>query len=272
MLTTTVDGLWVLQVLCRTERLAPELGLRPHLPSAETAAIALAHPMAAELRDAGVINADGEVDEPVREWLAVLDQRHVALLLYAQHPRRSSPERILLAVYANWWVALERCDHVVRLSGVGMATGGGEASRGENASRVISAQIDRLLGPMPAAPMRSATIDTEELLRSVTDERTLRRYLAAQRCDPEQIMILTMAADITRCPQASLVVIHPRARGSRMESGAVTIMDTPRGRVLAEHIHRDGRQWMIVGPGSPSAIAAAIPTILHRSTTEEVSR
>ena len=35
VLTTTLDGLWVLQVLSGIESLAPELGLRPVLPSAE---------------------------------------------------------------------------------------------------------------------------------------------------------------------------------------------------------------------------------------------
>ena len=36
MLTTTIDGLWVLQVLTGIEVLAPEMGLRPILPSVET--------------------------------------------------------------------------------------------------------------------------------------------------------------------------------------------------------------------------------------------
>ena len=38
MLTTTIDGLWVLQILAGIEVLAPELGLRPILPSFETSA------------------------------------------------------------------------------------------------------------------------------------------------------------------------------------------------------------------------------------------
>jgi hypothetical protein len=35
MLTMTIDGLWVLQVLTGIEVVAPELGLRPHFPSVE---------------------------------------------------------------------------------------------------------------------------------------------------------------------------------------------------------------------------------------------
>ena len=62
VLTTTVDGLWVLQVLTGIEVLAPELGLRPILPSVETLQLALAHPIAAELRNAGVIDEAGTVD------------------------------------------------------------------------------------------------------------------------------------------------------------------------------------------------------------------
>ena len=52
VLTTTLDGLWVLQVLSGIESLAPELGLRPVLPSAEPRESALAHPIAAELQAA----------------------------------------------------------------------------------------------------------------------------------------------------------------------------------------------------------------------------
>ena len=123
MLTTTVDGLWVLQVLSGIEVLAPELGLRPHLPSVETERMALAHPVAAELRAAGVITDSGEVDGPVLEWLTVLSRRDVALLVYAQTPvHETEPERVLLARFAQWWVALERSGIAVRIGGVGMAT------------------------------------------------------------------------------------------------------------------------------------------------------
>ncbi|HET9874892.1 MAG TPA: ESX secretion-associated protein EspG, partial [Mycobacterium sp.] len=65
MLTTTVDGLWALQVLTGIETLAPELGLRTILPSVETKQLALASPIAAELRSAGVIDDSGVVDPTV---------------------------------------------------------------------------------------------------------------------------------------------------------------------------------------------------------------
>lgn len=48
-----LEGLWVLQVLTGIEVTAPEMGLRPHLPSVEPKHKALAHPVTAELRAAG---------------------------------------------------------------------------------------------------------------------------------------------------------------------------------------------------------------------------
>ena len=86
MLTTTIDGLWVLQILAGIEVLAPELGLRPILPSFETAHKALAHPIAAELRAAGVIDEAGTVDSVVVEWMTVLSRRDVALLIQVRNP------------------------------------------------------------------------------------------------------------------------------------------------------------------------------------------
>lgn len=44
MLTTTVDGLWVLQAITGVEQTCPELGLRPMLPRLDTPERALGHP------------------------------------------------------------------------------------------------------------------------------------------------------------------------------------------------------------------------------------
>lgn len=54
MLTTTVDGLWVLQAVTGVEQTCPELGLRPLLPRLDTAERALRHPVAAELMAVGL--------------------------------------------------------------------------------------------------------------------------------------------------------------------------------------------------------------------------
>ncbi|WP_167108372.1 ESX secretion-associated protein EspG [Mycobacterium sp. DL592] len=268
MLTTTVDGLWVLQVLSGIEVLAPELGLRPHLPSVETEQLALAHPVADELRAAGVITDSGGVDEAVLEWLTVLSRRDVALLVYAQTPaHETEPERVVLARFAQWWVALERNGIMVRLSSAGTATSE------ESAGVLITAQIDRLCGQMKPAALRPVTLDTAELLAAVHDRASLRTFLMDKRLDGDQIATLTLAADTDRSAQASVVAIQAGVAGgparSHIDQGAVTIIDTPQGRLVSEHVSRGGTSWMIVSPGSAGNIASAVQKMVRRLPAED---
>lgn len=81
MLTTTVDGLWVLQAVTGVEQTCPELGLRPLLPRLDTAERALRHPVAAELMAVGALDQAGNADPMVREWLTVLLRRDLGLLV-----------------------------------------------------------------------------------------------------------------------------------------------------------------------------------------------
>jgi hypothetical protein len=271
MLTTTLDGLWVLQVLTGIEVLAPELGLRPHLPSVESTQMALGHPIAGELIDAGVIDAAGSVDETVLEWLTVLSRRDIALLLYVQTPTAAEapnePERVLLARFAQWWVSLERNGIQVRLSGIGTAT------TEQSAGMLINSQIERLCGQMSPAALKPVTIDVAELLAAVRDPASLRSYLVEQRFDGEQVGTLMLAADKRRSAQASVVAIQsgmPTGPARmQIQPGAVTIIDTPQGRLVSEHVTRGGKTWMIVSPGSSANIASAVLTMMRNLPAHE---
>lgn len=134
MLTATIDGLCVLQVLAGIEVVAPELGLRPTLPRVETTQMALAHPVAAELRAHGVIDAAGTVDQTVLEWLTVLVRRDIALLLRVQAPHHDGAQAVL-ARFAQWWVVLERSGEVLRIGGAGSAASDPPMSRGWRSDR-----------------------------------------------------------------------------------------------------------------------------------------
>jgi len=263
VLTTTIDGLWLLQVLSGTEVLAPELGLRPYLPSVETARMALDHPVAGELRAAGVITDGGTVDDTVLDWLAVLSRRDVALLMYVQTPTKDV-DRVLLARFAQWWVALERCGGMVRLSGVGVAT------NEQSAAILLSIQIERLCGAMAPAALRPVTLDLATLVTTVAGGESLRAFLTAGNLDSEQITILTLAADPERSAQASLVAIQSGISADPViDSGTVTVIDTPAGRLLTERTTRDGKSWMIAGPGSATTIASAVATMMRRLPAQE---
>ncbi|HNM86053.1 MAG: ESX secretion-associated protein EspG [Mycobacterium sp.] len=267
MLTTTLDGLWVLQVLSGIESLAPELGLRPVLPSAEPRESALAHPIAAELQAAGAISADGTVDPVIVEWLTVLSRRDVALLMYISTPADSAMVGVLLARFAQWWVAIERAEEIVRIGPAGAATAEGSAIA------VIRGQIERLLGTLEPAPIRPATIDAGDLVAHVTSPDTLRVFLDGQRLEPEQIRALMLATDTGRSASASIVALQSGAEGApgriHVEHGSVTIYDTPEGRLLVEHAPSGGRKWMIVSPGSVANITTAINGMLRRLPARE---
>jgi hypothetical protein len=262
MLTTTIDGLWVLQVLSRIEVLAPELGLRPYLPSVETARMATDHPVADRLRDVGAINANACVDETLLEWLSVLSRRDSALLIYSQHATSNGGyQRALLARFAQWWVRLERFDDVVRLSDLGIATSE------QSADLLISGEIANCFGDTSPAVFRPVTIDVEVMLQTVTDDASLQRFLTDQGADRDQARALASAADSTTSVHASFVALKSayscHASRSLVESGVVTVIDTPSGRFVCEHVIRGGRHWMIVSPGSAGDIASAVLKMMH---------
>jgi hypothetical protein len=269
MLTTSVDGLWALQVLTGIEVVAPELGLRPIFPSMETPEVALAHPIAAELRTAGVIDDSGTVDPTVVEWLTVLARRDVGVVINVRTPDMAeTPAAAILARFAQWWVIMERSEDVVRISGAGTSTAEGTASA------VITTQVERLCGSNSPAPLRPVTLDADALMSSVTSDATMRTFLATQRLDSDQLQILLMAADPRRSAQASLVALQSgietgRPTRTRIEQSVVTIIDTPEGRLVAEHVPASGKKWMVVAPGDASNIATAVQRMMRRLPANE---
>lgn len=268
MLTTSLDGLWVLQAVTGIEQLCPELGLRPLLPRLDTAERALRHPVAEELTGIGVLDGQGEADPMIREWLTVIMRRDIALMLNLNFPGRPyrDPQhltRVSISRFASWWVVLERHDQEVRLYPAGKATD--QAAAGD----LLVGQIERLCGVTDAAPLRPITLDTKELLARVHDQAGLRKYLAAQQLDLDQQRIVTMAADPELSGHADIVAIQPGAGPedlARMAIGdtSVLISDTPAGRVCVANIDNGGRRYQIVSPGTRADVANAILRLIAR--------
>ncbi|OMC53754.1 secretion protein EspG [Mycobacterium sp. IS-2888] len=263
MLTTTLDGLWALQVLSGIEVLAPELGLRPHLPSVERKHMALQHPVAAELLAAGVIDETGAVDSTVLEWLTVVSRRDIGLIIYFRLPDDDDPPKVLLARFAQWWVAMERSADIVRLSGAGITSSEGSANA------ALNAQIERLCGSNTAASLRPVTLDAEAMRAAATSLDELRRFCRKQDLEPDQLHMLELAADPARSAQASIVAIQAGVDTGRptrtfVDQGGVTIIDTPEGRLVVEQVSAAGKQWTIIAPGTKSHIASAINHMVRR--------
>lgn len=262
MLTTTVDGLWVLQAVTGVEQTCPELGLRPMLPRLDTPERALSHPAAAELVAAGALDEAGNVDPMIREWLTVLLRRDLGLLVMIGVPGRE-PTRASICRFATWWVVLERHGDLVRLYPAG--TAGNEAS----ASDLLVGQIERLCGVAEAAPLRPVTLDTEQLLNSVRDAASLRTFLLEQRLDADQLQMVLMAADPARSAQANIVGLQAGVGPDELAriavgDSTVSIVDTPAGRICIESVTSGQRQYQILSPGSRSDIGGAVQRLIRR--------
>ena len=261
MLTTTVDGLWVLQAVTGVEQTCPELGLRPLLPRLDTAERAMRHTIASELIAAGALDAAGNVDPMIREWLTVLLRRDLALLVTIAAPGRE-PTRASICRFASWWVVLERHDELVRLYPAGTAND--EAV----AAQLVVGQVERLCGVAEAAPLRPVTVDTQQLLESVRDPAGLREFLIGQRLDAEQLHIVTMAADPARSAQATIVALQAGIGPedlARIAVGdsAVAIVDTQAGRVCVETLTSGRRRYQVLSPGSRSDIGGAVQRLIR---------
>ena len=268
MLTTTLDGLWALQVLTGIEVLSGELGLRPHLPSVEPKRVALDHPVAAELRAAGVIDELGVVDSTVVEWLTVLSRRDIGLVVHFRTPGDDEPARALLARFAQWWVAMERSADLIRISGAGIASTEGAASA------ALAAQIERLCGANDPASLRPVTLDAEAMRAAATDQQSLNAWFEKQGLDRDQVHMLELAADPERSAQASIVATQSGVDTGRptrihVEPGSVTIIDTPEGRLVSEQVCSAGTNWMIIAPGNTSNIVKAINEMMRRLPAEQ---
>ena len=261
MLTTTVDGLWVLQAVTGVEQLCPELGLRPLLPKLETPEFALRHPVVPDLVACGALDEAGNPDPMIREWLTVLLRRDLGLLVNIGVPGRD-PTRAAICRFATWWVVLERHGDLVRLYPAGTASD--EAA----ATELVVGQVERLCGVAEAAPLKPVTVDTEELLESVRDAASLRSFLLRQNLDVDQLHIVTMAADPARSAHANIVALQAgvgpetTARFTIGDS-TVAIVDTSAGRVCVEGVISGGRRYQVISPGSRSDIGAAVQRLIR---------
>jgi len=261
VLTTTVDGLWVLQAVTGVEQLCPELRLRPLLPKLETPEFALRHPVVPDLVACGALDEAGNADPMIREWLTVLLRRDLGLLVNIGVPGRD-PTRAAICRFATWWVVLERHGDLVRLYPAGTASD--EAA----ATELVVGQVERLCGVAEAAPLKPVTVDTEELLESVRDAASLRSFLLRQNLDVDQLHIVTMAADPARSAHANIVALQAgvgpetTARFTIGDS-TVAIVDTSAGRVCVEGVISGGRRYQVISPGSRSDIGAAVQRLIR---------
>ncbi|HSS26107.1 MAG TPA: ESX secretion-associated protein EspG, partial [Mycobacterium sp.] len=175
---------------------------------------------------------------------------------------------VLLARFAQWWVAVERSADLVRISGAATASNEGTASS------AVNVQIERLCGTNTPAALRPVTLDADAMRGAATSQESLHAFLTRHGLEPDQLHMLKLATDPVRSAQASIVAIQSgvdtgRPTRTYIEQGAVTIIDTPEGRLVVEQVCTAGKNWMIVAPGTKSHIASAISHLVRRLPADQ---
>lgn len=262
-LTTSLDGLWALQVMCGVERVCPELGLRPHDPRTEPPQLAASLPVVSELVEQRAITADGDsafmVDKPIVDWLTVLSRREVALtmLIHQSGQQSDLPRRVALCRRGKWWVSLSVFDNdTVCMQPMGVAT------CADAAARLIEREISAVCGTCEPAAFKPLTVPTGRL-RSCRAVRDVQQLMIDAGADVDQLRAGLALSNSGTSAQASVCAFEQGQNALPVVSShVVTIADTPLGRIMIKNITRDREQWTIIFPGISHRITIALRELL----------
>lgn len=259
-LSTTTEGLWLLQALCGVETLPAILVTRPFVADVGPPA---SHPGIDTLVQAGAILTGDhrEVHPQIRQWLDTLGAPDLALgaMIERRDPAGGAPRhlRVAIARRAAMTVAATRHADDVTIETLGAVPN----------LRALLARLLPLCGP-PTAPADFDTImvPTPDLLDGlasvVRGDHTPKVALARLGLSAAQQRVLTAAADHPLM-EMSLGVIRHDTSGDHVGIAAVAVTDTVEGRVVTGPVRSDSGQWWTrIAPGTLAAGAAALTNLL----------
>lgn len=251
-LTTTCEGLWLLQALCGVETLPSVLVLRPFVADADPPA---GHPGIATLEESGAIVA-GAVHPQIRVWLETLGAPDVVLACMVS--RGDAHLRVAVARRDAMTVAASRHGDDIMVENVGAVP----------SMRSLLARLLPLCGPdTEPAEFKPIMVPTADLMdglaQVVRGDHTPAVVLGRLGLDPDQRRIVTAAADHPDM-QLSIAVVRHDEHGDHVGIAAVTVSDTDAGRIVSGPVRSDsGAWWTMITPGTLDAGAHALETLLQ---------
>lgn len=285
-LTTSPAGIWVLQALLGVETMPVTLGLRPYIPSIDSGptvmTVAGERPLTqtaeyASLVAAGVIDADGRVDDAVRDWMAVVGRPEREVAVAIRRPATECgetpliEERTLSVCRRGRWLAMiaRNGDEVV-LAPIGEAT-----SSDEQVALIVDVVIHAFGDAAPAAidgvnlpttALRAATDGAQgsgefparggsgEFPARGGDRWALATALARLGLSPDQVAALAAGLRLDESAMAVVSIIdHGITRTVHPE--VLGVYDTDYGRFsLTNTTAPDGSAWTSIWPATPAAL------------------
>lgn len=266
MLTTSVDGVWALQVFTGIETLCPQMKLRPHFPQADTEkpAVAMRHPVFEELQAQGavIIDDDGtpKVDDYVHQWLNVISRRDMGLVILITQPEGGElPERVMFSRFRQWWVSMAIYDN-----GAVSIKPMGTAMSQESAAALVTRELLMIVqAGDPATSFEPLTVPTDSLRALKENPGGMERLLIDQGATVEQLRAGLILADARKSAQCSIVALQSGQSAPAITDSVVTIGDTPEGRMMVKIVTRNHRRWSVLSPATESLITAAIVEVLN---------
>jgi len=279
-LTTTPNGVWVLQALLGVETLPLALRLQPFIPSLYDDALIVsttAGPVpvrnTAEYAShvaAAVIDAAGGVDDTVRDWMTVLGraERQVVLAIRRPDPQTAgaeSPtvqERVLVVCrHRRWMASAARDGEEVVIDAVG------ESDDPAEQVELICNALVPAFGHAEAADIEGVNLPAD-LMYSTLDgaaphgRDALIQALGRLGIQSPLTHVLSSVADFGDSAMAVVSIIdsgvsqqhHPRI---------LTVADTELGRVsITTTTSADGREWMTIWPTTMAGLRDDLTTLL----------
>jgi len=279
-LTTTPNGVWVLQALVGVETLPVALRLRPFIPSmydesviVDTTAgpVPLAHTAEyASLVAAGVIDAAGAVDDTVRDWMTVLSraERQVVLAIRRPDPATvgdASPtvqERVLVVCRHRRWLAMAARDgDEVVIDAVG------ESEQPDQQAELICNVMLAAFGDAYPADIEGVNVPAELMYSTLNNAAphghdVVASALARLGLAPPLTEVLTAAARFDESAMAVVSVIDTGVT-TQVHPRVLTVADTAYGRVsITTSASADGKEWMTIWPATVAGLRDELATLL----------
>lgn len=279
-LTTTVNGVWTLQVLLGIETMPYSLRLKPFVPSAHAALMVASTAGEVHLSQtaeylslvaAGVIDGRGNVDEAVRDWMTVIGRpdRQVVLAIRRPNDAAADPgagptvrERVMVVCRRQRWLAMiGRDENDMVVDAVG------ESSDPATQIELICRTVQPALGDAPAADIEGVNLPVDTLNSALTASAPHGRTAMASALSrlglaPQQVDVITAAA---RLDESAMAVISIVDQGIKpvFHPQVVTVADTDFGRIsVTTTVGADGRKWISIWPASHAALREDLGVLL----------
>jgi hypothetical protein len=284
-LTTTPSGIWVLQALLGIEKMPTALRLRPFVPSIDGGGSVLTDigeiPLErtaeyASLAAAGVIDDRGQVDDAVRDWMAVVGrpQREVMVVIRRPKPFDGTSlsgddapalveERTLSICQRERWLAMiARSDDQVVLAPLG------EAAYADAQVELISDTVLHAFSTGHPAAISGFNLPSAALEQALTDTRGKDQPIVASALtrlglSPDQVAVLSAAARLDESAMAVVAVIDHGIK-PQVHPDVISVIDSELGRITISYTTGpDGTRWTSVWPTSPDALRQDVGNLLN---------